>query len=241
MIKTKSNSRPFFSGMDILLASLCLAMLLLLAAGGCAGGGSSGTGTTLVSGSLRSAENAPIAGAQVIIVETGSTVVTDDSGDFSIETEISSNQLTIGVDAEGSSGSVEISDIPDDTVQVSVELEFSPETSALTADKVEFSRRGGNNNDNGDDDSDNQGDPSPDVTPEPAESPTPTPTPESDSSSSGLDPDITPEPSPTPEPTPTATPPLDPPVDGPTCRIDPTSNGDIFGKEASGCTEASRR
>lgn len=66
---------------------------------GC-GGGSSGTGTSIVEGSVVDAQMRPIQGAEVTVVGQGetSTAVTDAEGHFAVSSSGSEDNITIQVD-----------------------------------------------------------------------------------------------------------------------------------------------
>jgi len=76
------------------LVALCVVL-------GCAGGGSAGTGgggglTRTFQGTVSSLGE-PVANARISIVETGATTITDESGKFSVQTELPADMATLGL------------------------------------------------------------------------------------------------------------------------------------------------
>ena len=113
----------------ILLASLFIFFL------GCDGGteGTSPIRRVEVSGRLTSAvSRGQIPGAQVTVLQTGDSGVTDAQGNFAISAGISGDSLTLSVDSGEISASVDVDDFNSSTTALFVELELDTENGGLS-------------------------------------------------------------------------------------------------------------
>ena len=113
--------------------SITTATALLLLACGSSGSSSSGL---LVSGQLTDTEAQPLVGYEVTVDETGVTTTTDFQGNYELQSEISGTQFTLFVRGAEDSATTTITGLPEDTVEVTVNLEFDEHNDTLNATDI---------------------------------------------------------------------------------------------------------
>lgn len=115
----------------------------LMSISGCAGGGSEGTGVESeyrsVEGRIVTKEGIPLAQAEVTILETGESSVSDESGDFTIQTSSVSNSLELEVRKGDQSVRTTISSLSNDSQSVQVTIEFDPTAAVVPVEALEVS------------------------------------------------------------------------------------------------------
>lgn len=116
------------------------ALIMVMALGGC-GGGTEGTGTRSYQGNIRSIDQQPLADVKVTIAETGDSSITDELGNFTVLSEPTNNTVTFVLEAEDFSTSVAVTDIPDTSTRLTVNIEVNTETD--TAEISNFAVRAG--------------------------------------------------------------------------------------------------
>jgi len=195
-----AHHAEIFGSLVLLVAFLFLS--------GCGGGttGTGGTGSDEFAGRIVSISGKPIVSANVVIEETGDSTVSDNNGDFRIETStVTPKQATLLVETASAHGSVVVDQLPDGPaiIEVSLQLDEKQNSLAVTSKKIRPKKK-----------------PTPKPTAVPSALPTPpsvTPTPDSTSEPTPIEtptPSATPvesatpseSPTITPSPTPTATP-----------------------------------
>lgn len=103
---------------------IILAIILL---SGCGGGtiGTDSGGTTKVAGEIVTSNGEKVPGASVTIAESGDQAITDQDGQFEIDTPITQSTVTFLVEVDGVSLSSLISDVPLDPEKLAVVLELN--------------------------------------------------------------------------------------------------------------------
>jgi hypothetical protein len=114
---------------------LLLTILSLLCAISC-GGGSAGTGTVSLRGKLITPDNQPVAGAEIVIVETGESVVTSADGNFVIDTP-TEREVQVEVRSEELTTTVALPPPVKEEARVGVELELDRENSRVEVREYE--------------------------------------------------------------------------------------------------------
>ena len=113
------------------LQFILFAALLGGGGGGC-GGGTRGSGFE-VRGTLTNAVSGlRLANIELVVAGTGESVVTNDSGEFQIETEFPGESIELLVRGQGINTSVVIGDIPLGSESIEVELFFNPGDGTVT-------------------------------------------------------------------------------------------------------------
>lgn len=100
------------------------------------GGGSEGTGTRTVAGVVKTINATPVSNARVTILQTGDFSITDSSGNFSIETEQTTGNITLEIVTETFSVEAEVSEIDDAASSVSVEITVDPTSSTAAISDI---------------------------------------------------------------------------------------------------------
>lgn len=119
----------------IALWSLTAACLLSMS--GC-GGGSAGTGieTKTIEGTIRSTEDAPLAGVVITVTETGDSTVSNASGEFSIQTAVSGSVVELAINGETVDSSLQLN-VSDNSTTVNLAVTVDEATSSLELKNVE--------------------------------------------------------------------------------------------------------
>lgn len=113
--------------------------LVLLFFSGCAGGGSSGTGGfRTFQGFLVSEAGDPLSGVEVMLEGTADSDITDENGEFLIETETYTEEVVLQFEGEDFSAELAIEEIPQEADTVDMELLFDEGAETVEADEVEF-------------------------------------------------------------------------------------------------------
>ncbi len=171
--------------------------------GGC-GGGTRGTGTGFeVSGKvLESGSETPLAGITVTVAMTGESALTNEFGEFNIQSSFAGKDLDLLLSSSDVNTSLTLPDVPQAATGVRLKLLVARAAQTVIADEVEFI--GVDNGSGGKTSAPSTPTPSPSPVPTPAPQPTlpPTPTPTAPGDPT---PTATPTPTTTPTPSPTAT------------------------------------
>ena len=101
-------------------------------------GGSSGTGGTVYKGTLLFEDGSPVVGAEVQLAADPAAIdVTDQTGAFEVESEITGNNLALGVTISGDENIVALEPIPMDAEVVEIELSYDPQSSQVTLEDID--------------------------------------------------------------------------------------------------------
>lgn len=115
----------------------------ILSVSGCAGGGSEGTGVESeyrsVEGRIVTTEGSPLALAEVTILETGESSLSDASGDFTIQTSSTSDSFDLEIRKDDQSVRTTISSLSSDSQSVRVTIEFDPTVAVVPVETLEVS------------------------------------------------------------------------------------------------------
>lgn len=114
---------------------------------GCSGGGSSGTGGQRYEGAVLSRTGAAVANASVTVLETGAVDVTDTNGNFVIDSERVTGDVSLGVDTDGTSFTVSIAGVPEDADTIRLQIEIDEDSGTGSANDVRFERDDNNSSD----------------------------------------------------------------------------------------------
>jgi len=114
-----------------------LTLLLILILGAC-GGGTEGTGGVTISGKLQTANSQPVAGVSVTVEETGDSAVTDQNGDFVIQTDRISN-ATLAFEDDKLAARATVNNIPNSATRVDVTCVLDRERNNVTVKESESS------------------------------------------------------------------------------------------------------
>jgi hypothetical protein len=119
-----------------------LVVPLLLCCAGCGGGteGSGGTGNPRIVGTVVDPTGQPIGGAQVTIEESGETTVTMADGTFVLEAEFLGGDVNLSITSGEASAMTTFADLPTDTVEVTVVLEFDSDAEQVDQKDVDVKR-----------------------------------------------------------------------------------------------------
>ncbi len=116
---------------------------IFLVSQGC-GGGTSGTdigGGTKVLGNVKRSNQAPLPEAEVSILETGDSTITDSTGTFELTTTLSDNAITFLVRADNSSLVSESQLIPNQPKEIAVILEFDEMEQVVRTETIQIKPR----------------------------------------------------------------------------------------------------
>jgi len=106
------------------LIILCLVLFTALS-GGC-GGGTDGTGLKDIQGTLKTSDNAGVPDAWLSVLETGDQTVSDEEGNFRLESYFDIPEVSILVEPPGLPGSrVTLSEIPEGNAKLIVALQLN--------------------------------------------------------------------------------------------------------------------
>ncbi len=107
------------------------ALLFILISFGCGGGtvGTDGGGSTRILGMLVTASGVPVAGASLTIGNDTRVIQTTESGEFSAEQVLTSSDLPIYIDVNNSKSQVVISDLPENPLEIEVDIELREQNS----------------------------------------------------------------------------------------------------------------
>ena len=95
--------------------------LLLLSGIGC-GGGTRGSGGQLYDGFIGDKSAKPLPGLSVTIVQSGDSAISDQDGRFTIETTPLSGQLSLLVEGNSISTTVQLGEVPEDAVRIKLSV-----------------------------------------------------------------------------------------------------------------------
>lgn len=146
-------------------SSICWHLVLivtfaLFGCGGSSGGGTTGTGggTFSINGTLRTAANLPVAGVQVAVVGSQSSVsgvamriiaharaitsdVTDEQGNFSLELDERPENLTLRFSGETFESDVEVAPVPVTATGVTLGLLYDEENESVSEESESYEER----------------------------------------------------------------------------------------------------
>jgi hypothetical protein len=131
--------------MKSIFLKISLIILTILFIGACAGGGSAGTGTgsTLsltIEGQVLDENSAPVPDALVVVKETGDSDVSDQQGNFSIQTDSVAGDLTLEITSNGKTNFTTITvNEGDSTLQITVKV--NPLIDEVPADQLEVNAK----------------------------------------------------------------------------------------------------
>lgn len=122
---------------------LLILLMQIIAFPGCGGGttGTGGTGSTEFSGKILDDSGAPVGNAMVTIEETGDSAVTDDQGNFTVETSIESSSVTVRVQSEATDVKTTVDDIPDEPQSIAVTFEINRRKNTLSVKRRDVIQR----------------------------------------------------------------------------------------------------
>lgn len=116
-----------------------LTTTVMLAALSCCGSSSSGSSSsTVVEGTLLDTTGAPVSDAEMYVYETNEGSLTDDVGQFSLESYKHLGMLSIFFRTGAFTNRVAVEAIPESTVTVRVRVVLDRETNAITLSDVSF-------------------------------------------------------------------------------------------------------
>jgi hypothetical protein len=123
-----------------LLKLLGVAIFCLLGIFAC-GGGTSGTGDAnrkVIKGALLTTNRSPLVEAQIIVAETGDQTLTDNNGNFFLESAITDYSPVLIVRSAGLDTSVEINEVSSDAKEISLLLIANKESNKVSVEKIEI-------------------------------------------------------------------------------------------------------
>lgn len=117
----------FSISIELIFNRSLIVFLSIFLFSGCGGGtiGTDSGGTTKVAGQLVTSSGEKVPGASVTIAESGDQTITDQDGEFEIDTPITQSTVTFLVEVDGVSLSSFISDVPLDPEKLAVVLELN--------------------------------------------------------------------------------------------------------------------
>ena len=117
-----------------------IALLLLSITLFACGGGSSGTGTTGsldFQGRVRTQGGVGIEGLEVTVAETGASDITDENGEFAIQTSFTGEEVNLFIDQAGIGDSLNLGEIPPDSrVDVDVVVSIEGNRIVITLNSI---------------------------------------------------------------------------------------------------------
>lgn len=122
-------------GVRFWLRSIGAIAALFVLVVGC-GGGTGGTGLQDYQGKILTKSLAPVAGAEVTIVQTGDSAVTDERGEFLIRTELDGGDVGLLIEGSDFSSQVVLPDIPAQATIVVVTLELDEVTKTVSTKDI---------------------------------------------------------------------------------------------------------
>lgn len=124
---SSNNERRLAISLVIAVGSL----ILFLALANCAGGGSAGTGLKVFTGQVVATDGSPLAGVEISVVDTGDAVLTQDDGNFQIETEIGGGDIQVNITSQGVISSVTLTELPEGDAAVGLSLQVNKDTNEV--------------------------------------------------------------------------------------------------------------
>lgn len=126
--RSLSSAHAFFSALALFLFTLLFSLQ------GCGGGttGTGGTGSSQFSGRISSFNGEPVAGANVVLEETGDTAISDSEGKFDMESVLPGDSATFLVETTHSQASTALTNIPPGPHDVTVELTLDEKKNTVT-------------------------------------------------------------------------------------------------------------
>jgi hypothetical protein len=116
-----------------------LIVVALIVVTSCAGGGSEGTGasTRTLQGIVRSPDGSPVPDAQITILSTGDSSITDAQGSFALQTSDFSTSLQLEVEKGSTKAEATISALSVDSSSVQVTIEFNSTSRSVSVSHLD--------------------------------------------------------------------------------------------------------
>ena len=113
-----------------------IAVIMLLACSACSGG-SRGTGGKDITGKVQNSASEPVVGAQVTILESGDSGVTDSNGSFAIVSPVSGT-LTFLVETVDLNTQVALDNVPEGPAEIDLDIEVDEEDDSSEITRVDI-------------------------------------------------------------------------------------------------------
>lgn len=117
-----------------------LSGLLVLLLISCAGGGTRGTGLggfRIITGTIVESNDLPVEGATVTIVETGESDLSDQNGEFQIETQSENANLQLQVQKDDFDTTIEVNDLDQETNNLNLEISIETQENIASVSTLE--------------------------------------------------------------------------------------------------------
>ncbi len=115
--------------------SVLVVGLLCSCGGGSAG---TGTGTRTIEGTVSDSSGAAVVGAEVMLVDTGESTITDSNGEFSLATEAGSTAVQLEIKSGEVSSTVSVNNVAAESLTVQVEITVDRDSKQILLDDLEM-------------------------------------------------------------------------------------------------------